>query len=71
MAESGESAAIYESVSGTLSASDSESSVSDSVIESLSQAENQLRSESAAPAEGSKSRLGSLLSSLRIFGNRK
>jgi hypothetical protein len=63
---------IYESVSGTLSSSDSESSVSDSVIESVSQAESYLRSESTSPAEGGRqSRIGSLLSSLNIFGNRK
>ncbi|WP_460785815.1 hypothetical protein [Microbacterium tumbae] len=66
-----ESGVIYESVSGTLSASDSESSVSDSVLESMSQAESYLQSESAAPAAGRTSRLGSLLSSLNIFGNRK
>jgi hypothetical protein len=61
-------------VSGTLSASDSESSVSDSVIESMSQAESYLHSESAAPVnpDGSRqSRIGSLLASLNIFGNRK
>jgi len=65
---------IYESVSGTLSASDSESSVSDSVLASMSQAESYLRSESAAPTDpdGSNvSRIGSLLSSLNIFGRRK
>jgi hypothetical protein len=63
---------IYESVSGTLSASDSESSVSDSVLESLSQAETSLQSESAAPTEANRpSRIGSLLASLNIFGNRK
>lgn len=58
---------IYESVSGTLSSSDSESSVSDSVIESMSQAESYLQSEST---EGRQSRIGSLLASLNIFGNR-
>jgi len=62
---------LYESVSGTLSASDSESSVSDSVIESMSQAESYLQSESTAPQQGSgPSRIASLLSSLNIFGNR-
>jgi len=60
---------VYESVSGTLSASDSESSVSDSVIESMSQAESYLRSESTAPGESGVSRTGSLLSSLDIFGS--
>ncbi|MCL2393866.1 MAG: hypothetical protein FWC87_04185, partial [Acidimicrobiaceae bacterium] len=63
---------IYESVSGTLSASDSESSVSDSVIESMSQAESYLQSESTLNLGGSaESRIGSLLSSLNIFGRRK
>jgi hypothetical protein len=63
---------IYESVSGTLSSSDSESSVSDSVIESMSQAESYLRSESTVPGEGSRqSRIGSLLASLNIFRNRR
>jgi len=64
---------IYESVSGTLSASDSESSVSDSVLESMSDAESYLHSESTLPAnaDGSRvSRIGSLLSSLNIFGHR-
>jgi hypothetical protein len=66
------STAIYESVSGTLSASDSESSVSDSVLASMSQAEGRLQSESAAPSEGGPlSRIGSLLASLNIFGNRR
>lgn len=60
---------IYESVSGTLSSSDSESSVSDSVLESMSQAESYLQSESTTPARAS--RIGSLLASLNIFGNRK
>jgi hypothetical protein len=55
-------------VSGTLSASDSESSVSDSVIESMSAAESYLQSESGAPS--GQSRIGSLLRSLGIFGNR-
>jgi hypothetical protein len=66
--------AIYESVSGTLSVSDSESSVSDSVLESMSNAESYLRSESALPVnpDGSRvSRIGSLLSSLNIFGRRQ
>jgi len=63
---------IYESVSGTLSVSDSESSVSDSVLESMSQRESYLRSESTSPGTGSRvSRIGSLLSSLNIFGKRK
>ncbi|GAA4156581.1 hypothetical protein GCM10022286_07040 [Gryllotalpicola daejeonensis] len=62
---------IYESVSGTLSASDSESSVSDSVIASMSQAESVVQSGSAAPADARQSRIGSLLKSLNIFGNRK
>jgi hypothetical protein len=56
-------------VSGTLSSSDSESSVSDSVLESMSQAESYLQSESTAPTGAS--RIGSLLASLNIFGNRK
>ncbi|MBO3662202.1 hypothetical protein [Microbacterium stercoris] len=56
-------------MSGTLSASDSESSVADSVIQSMSQVERQLTSESAAPSPTS--RIGSLLASLNIFGNRK
>lgn len=58
---------IYESVSGTLSSSDSESSVSDSVIESMSQAESYLQSEST---QAHQSRIGSLLASLNIFGKR-
>ena len=62
---------IYESVSGTLSVSDSESSVSDSVIESMSAAESYLRSESTAPEGSLQSRIGSLLASLNIFGKRK
>ncbi|WP_146120018.1 hypothetical protein [Leucobacter massiliensis] len=60
---------IYESVSGTLSSSDSESSVSDSLIESLSQAENHLSSESAAPAPGS--RFASLLADIEEFGSER
>ena len=62
---------MYDSVSGTLSTSDSESSVSDSVIASMSEAESYLRSESTVPGQGRQSRIGSLLSSLNIFGNRK
>ena len=63
---------IYESVSGTLTASEWESSVSEFVIESMSAAESYLQSESTLPAQpGRLSRIGSLLSSLNIFGNRK
>ena len=63
---------IYESVSGTLSASDSESAISDSALQSMSEAQSYLRSESTAPADASRpSRIASLLSSLNIFGNRK
>ena len=65
------STVIYESVSGTLSASDSESSVSDSVIESMSAAKSYLQSESMAPEGSGQSRIGSLLASLNIFGKRK
>ncbi|MCL1871554.1 MAG: hypothetical protein FWF90_14245 [Promicromonosporaceae bacterium] len=45
--------------------------MSDSVLESMSQAESYLQSESTVPASGNRSRIGSLLASLNIFGNRK
>ncbi|MBO9577874.1 MAG: hypothetical protein J7480_03785 [Microbacteriaceae bacterium] len=45
--------------------------MSDSVIESMSAAESYLQSESAVPEGGPRaSRIGSLLRSLGLFGNR-
>lgn len=61
---------VYESLSTTLSVSDSESSVSDSMLESMSAAETELRSESATSQGPRQSRIGSLLSGLNLFGSR-